>query len=154
MSNFNISEREKLIKLLTDQLELVEQITALCEKQGSMLGDEERLDELNASLDEAEKIRKKISGLHQEADVLMQSYVASTGVQKIPKKDDRIGSLAISIKEKTEICAKINEKNMSVLKSLLETQKVKIDEKSTQRKGVGGYIQAITNTSEMFDRKT
>ena len=76
----------------------------------------------------------------------MQSYVALSNKE--------IDNLNKQIREVLEACAQINDKNIQKLKERTEDLTKKIDEQSTKRKGIGGYVQTITNTSEMFDKKS
>jgi len=43
---------------------------------------------------------------------------------------------------------------MAAMKDKVEEHTRKIDEKSAQRKGIGGYAQAVPNTPEIFDKKS
>ena len=148
MSN-TYSDNERLIKLLGEELKLLEQIQKLTEKQTELLtGDD--VDGVDDSLNKRQQLIEKINGLHQDSDSLMQSYVSAP----LDEAGSEIEALREQIKDKLEACDKSNTENMDALKAKAIEQTKKIDEQSKKRKGIGGYAQAVPNTPEMIDKKT
>lgn len=149
MSNFETADRERLVELQTEQLEMFEQIYKLCEEQTELLS-EDKLEELDKSLGKSQELREKINGLHQETEKLMQSYVSASK----DRKDSGVEELIAKIQEKIEMCAKLNAKNMKAIEGMKENQKTKIDDQRAKREGITGYAQPVASNPEMFDKKT
>ena len=150
MSKIESADTERLLKLLCDELDLHKKIRKLTEEQTELLTKDE-MEAFNSSLDKREELIEQIKGLHQESKPLMQSYASSSNSSK---KDSKIDDLKKEIREVIEKCAHLNDENINNLKEKTENLTKKIDEKSAQRKGIGGYAQAVPNTPEMFDKKT
>ena len=143
------SDRERLTKLLGEELKLLKQIQKLTEKQTELLSGDD-IDPFDDSLNKRQQLIEKINGLHQDSDSLMQSYVSTP----LDEADNEIEVLRAQIKELLEICAKRNNENMDALKAKETEHTKKIDEQSKKRKGIGGYAQAVPNIPEMIDKKT
>ena len=141
----------RLSKLLSDELDIYRQIHKLTEKQTELLAEDD-IDAFNISLEKREALIEQIKGLHQDSKPLMQSYVSNTKNGK--NTDTGIDSLKKQIREIIEACAGINDRNMTIVKDMTQKHSKKIEEKSAQRKGIGGYAQAVTNLPELFDKKT
>ena len=142
---------ERLLQLLGDELELCGQIRELTEEQTQFL-DKDDLEKFNISLERREELIQKIKGLHQESKPLMQSYVSLSSSDK--EKSSEVDRLNKRIREALEFCALHNDRNISAMKEKTQEHTKKIDEQSAKRKGIGGYAQAVPNTSGMFDKKT
>ena len=151
MSKFASADKERLSKLLGEELELYKQIRKLTEQQKELLAKDE-IDEFNISLDKREKLIEKIKGLHQESDPLMQSYASLSAGEKT--KDSKIDEFKKQIRKELTVCAQLNEENIESMSEKTEEHKKKIEEQSAKRKGIGGYAQSVPNTPEMFDKKT
>ena len=149
MSKIASADTERLLKLLGDELELHEKIRKLTEEQTKLLTKDD-IDVFNSSLNKREELIEKIKGLHQEINPLMQSYTSLSSSEKNGKIED----LKKKIRETVEICADLNDKNILAMRTKTEDHIKKIDEQSAKRKGIGGYVQSVPNTPEMFDKKT
>ena len=146
----------RLSKLLSEELDYYKQIRELTEEQAALLGKDD-MEAFNSSLDKREELIGKIKGLHQEKEPLMQSY-ASTSKSANPQNEGlqnkEVEDLNKQIREIVEACAEINDRNILSVKEKTEELAKKIDEQSSKRKGIGGYVQSVPNTPEMFDKKT
>jgi len=143
------AESERLSKLLSEELELYEKIRKITEEQSNLLAKDD-IEAFNISLDKREKLIEEIKGLHQESNPLMQSNALTSSGEK----NSKIEELKKKIHEELEACALTNDKNLNTLKEKKESLTKEIDEKSAKRKGIGGYVQSVPNTPEMFDKKT
>jgi ElaB/YqjD/DUF883 family membrane-anchored ribosome-binding protein len=147
---------DRLSMLLGKELEYYKQIQKQTEEQTGMLSEDD-IEAFNESLLKREGLINKIKGLHQEKEPLMQSYASmskGTKPQNEVLLNKEIDDLNKQIRAVIEACAKMNDTNIQSLKEKTEKLTKKIDEQSTKRKGIGGYVQTITNTSEMFDKKS
>jgi flagellar biosynthesis/type III secretory pathway chaperone len=140
---------ERLSELLSEELEIFEEILKLTEKQTKLLKKDE-IEELNSSLEKRQELIEKINGLHQELDPLMQSYISSPA----ENKNDKIEQYRERIKELITACTEQSNDNMNAIKAKADEQVKKIEKQSAKRKGIGGYAQAVPNTPEVFDKKT
>jgi len=144
-------DKERLLKLLSEKLKIYKQIKTLTEEQTKLLAKDD-IEAFNSSLNKREELIEKINGLHQESEPLMQSCVSIAPDFK--EKNSDIKKLDKEINEVLTDCAKLNDINISVMKEKTLEHTKKIDEQSAKRKGVGGYVQSVPNTPEVFDRKT
>jgi flagellar biosynthesis/type III secretory pathway chaperone len=147
---------ERLSKLLDEELEHYKQIRKQTEEQAVLLGKDD-IEAFNSSLSQREELIEKIKGLHLVKEPLMQSYASaqkSANPQNEGKQNNKIETLNRQIREVIEECAQINDKNILTMKEKTEELTKKIDEQSSKRKGIGGYVQTIPNMSEVFDKKT
>ena len=151
MSNFASADKERLSKLLGEELEIYGQIKKLTDKQAELLAKDD-IDAVNGSLDKRAELIEKIKGLHQDSEPLMQSYVSFAAGGK--NDDSGIENLREQIRAAIEICMKLNNENIDGMKGKTEEHTKKIDEQSAKRKGIGGYVQSVPNTPEVFDKKT
>ena len=149
MNGFSKDEAARLLELLTEELELFTQFRDLTANQMELIAADE-IDALNASLDQKEQIIEKIKGLHQESEVLMQSYVLYSANEE--GISNEIDALAERRREMMELCAKLSEGVLSEAQGKSMGYTGKIDEISRNRKGVGAYIQDVENKPEMFDK--
>jgi len=148
---FSSVDMGRLTELLGKELETYEQIRDLTEKQTELLTKDD-IDAFDSSLDKRAELIEKIKGLHQESEPLMQSYVNFTTGGK--NENIEINRLKEQIRTVLEECSELNENNMTEMKDKADRHSKKIEEHSAKRKGIGGYAQAVPNTSEMFDKKT
>jgi len=142
---------ERLSKLLGEELEHYKQIRKLTEEQVELLNKDD-IEAFNGSLNKREELIEKIKGLHQEKEPLVQSYASLSESEK--KQGKEINNLNKQIREIIEVCAEINDRNILCVKGKTDDLTKKIDEQSSKRKGIGGYVQAVPNTPEMFDKKS
>ena len=149
MSDTVFSGVEKLTKLLNGELKLLEKMKELTDEQARQIEADE-FDGLGELLNERQALIEKINGLHQESNPLMQSYVSSSDYGAVLQIDN----LRNKIKQTLLECKELNEKNVGALADKTKDHTEKIDQQSTKIKGIGGYAQAVTSTSERFDKKT
>jgi flagellar biosynthesis/type III secretory pathway chaperone len=139
----------KLIELLSEELELFEQIYKATEKQSKILNVEDYdIEAFDKLIDKRQELIEKINGLHQKSNPMMQSFVTSPSY----KKDSEVEKLKEKIQSKVKQCANLNDENMAIISDKTDNQKDKIEKQSAKRKGIGGYAQAVPNTPEVFDR--
>ena len=154
MSELASADIGRLSELLGEELKLYGKIHKQTEEQTGLLAKDD-IEGFNGSLEKSAKLIKKIKGLHQESDTLMQSYVSLTKSGKEADSDiGDIDALKSQIREVIADCKGLNEDNQTAMKGKIEEQTKKIDEQSAKRKGIGGYTQAVPNTPEVFDTKT
>jgi len=151
VSKFAPADKERLMKLLSEKLKIYKQIRKLTEEQTELLIEDD-IEAFDSSLDKREKLIEKINGLHQESEALMQSCVSTSNDDSEENSD--IKNLEKEIHGILLDCANMNEKNIEVMKEKTLEHTRKIDEQSAKRKGVGGYVQSVPNTPEVFDKKT
>ena len=151
MSELASADIGRLSELLGEELKLYGKIHKQTEEQTGLLAKDD-IEGFNGSLEKSAKLIKKIKGLHQESEPLMQSYVSFT--ESGQKTDEDIDKLKSQIREAITACNGINEDNKAAMKGKIEEHTKKIDKQSAKRKGIGGYAQAVTNTPEVFDAKT
>ena len=152
MKTFSRDMEERLLELLVQEQEVFEQIREATLNQKELIAADD-IDAFDKSLDRRQELIKKINGLHQESDVLMQSYISFTssadGVT-IGVIDDALGRL----REITAECAGLNEQNTTAAKEKAEEYIKQIGKLSLTRKSLGKYAQSVPNTPELFDKKT
>ena len=150
MSEFTRDNAVRLLGLLRKEHELFEQMLKLTEKQKELLAADD-IEELDKSLDRRQEIIEKINGLHQESNLLMQSYMS---YQKAPgkKKVNEIEAASKQLKDTIAKCAALNEKNTAAANEKNKAYTEQIDKLSSARKSIGSYIQPIENDPEMFDK--
>jgi len=149
VSGFAVTSEKRLTELLGEELKLLNNIVELTDEQTRQI-DLDEFDGLGKLLDDRQKLIEKINGLHQETTPLMQSYVSSSDYEKIYEIDD----LRDQIKQVLTKCKNLNEINVEALSQKSTIQSEKIEKQSAQRKGIGGYAQAVPTSSERFDKKT
>ena len=152
VSKFSQEKQSRLLGLLGEELALFKQIRGLTEKQTELLtaDDTEAFDE---SLERRQELIEKINGLHQETDLLMQSYISfssSAGGGKI----DAVETAAERIRGVIAECAALNDSNITMVKGMAEEYVKRIDKLSLSRKSLGAYAQNVPSNSMHFDRKT
>ena len=152
MKDFSQDKQSRLLALLSEELAIFKQIRELTGKQAELLGTED-VTALDESLASRQELIEKINGLHQETEVLMQSYISfkgAAGKSKIPGIEAASDELRGVIIE----CAGLNDKNMALAKGKNEEYSERIGKLNVGRKSLGAYAQSIPNNSELFDTKT
>ena len=150
MMRFKAESAAKLKKLLKQEVKFWEQLRGLTMVQAELLENDD-IEALEASIDKRQSFIDQINGLHQESNVLMQSYLSFSDT-----KDGTIAeidSLRAKIKEAVSACADRNEKNLVAAKLSKEGYVEKADELGQKRKTLGAYAGELTNNSELFDKK-
>ena len=152
MNDFSQDKSARLLELLGQEIELFGQICELSGKQAELLAADD-INAFNDSLDSRQEIIEEINGLHQETDILMQSYVSLTSAdtrRKIYAIEKAIAQRHNLISE----CASLNKKNTISAKEKASNYTNRIDRLSLRRKSMERYAPDITYSSEMFDKKT
>ena len=149
MSKFTSAKR--LAELLSDELEICGKILKLTDEQTELLARDD-IEAFNSSLDKRETLIEKIKGLHRESDILMQSYISSSGSEK--EKNNEIEALRKQIRDIMKECASLNDGNIATMNEKTQEHTKKIDDQSLKRKGIGGYAQSVPNMPEVFDKKS
>ena len=152
MSRFSQEKQSRLLGLLGEEMAMFERIRGLTEKQAELLANDE-MDALDESLDQRQEIIGKINGLHQETEVLMQSYISfstSAGGGKIAA----IETAVEQIRGVVSACVSRNESNITAAKDTNEEHVKRINELSLGRKSLGAYAPNAPNNSMHFDQKT
>jgi len=150
VNQFSKDNAARLLELLRKELEIFMRMRELTVKQKELIEADE-LEALDASLDRRQELIEEINGLHQETDVLMQSYVLYSAAEK---SISEIDTVAARIRDIVAECAGLNDSNMSEAKNKSEDYTNRIGELSLNRKGLGAYIQEVENRPEMFDKMT
>jgi hypothetical protein len=152
VNGFPGDKQSRLLELLGLQIGLFRQIRELTERQTELLLAED-IDAFDQSLSSRQALIEKIDGLHQESDILMQSYLffsGSAGGGKIKAIEESAGELRGVIEE----CAVMDRKNMAMLKEQAEQNIEQIGKMDLGKKSVGAYIQNVPQSPELFDKKT
>jgi hypothetical protein len=152
VSGFSRDEASRLIELLGTELELFGQVRVITRKQKELL-DADDIDGFDRSLDSRQELIEKINGLHQESDILMQSYIShhTTGGGK---KQSEVETAAGKLRDIISQCVADDEANAAKAKEKAEDYVQQIDKMSLNKKSIGAYVQDIPNKPEHFDRKT
>ena len=152
MQQFSKEQETRLLDFLGQASELAEHVLELAKEQTDMLASDD-IGAFNDSLDRGSEVIKQINGLHQEAELLMQSYASysdSAGGGKI----EAIDKAAARFVETLEQCAQLNTRNLSEAKAKTEEFIKQIGSLSLKRKSLGLYAQNTGSSSALFDRKT
>jgi len=142
----------RLVELLVEELGMWEVIRELTKKQAELIAADD-MEAFEGSITHRESIIEKIKRLHQESDVLMQSYVsfADSDEKKTVKAiDDAAKRVTDTIAE----CIESNGENMEAAREKAEGYMGKISKLSRSRKSIGAYAQNVPNSPELFDKKT
>jgi len=152
VNDYSRDKEARLLELLDKELEIFKQIHGLTEKQAELLAADD-VDAFGESLDSRQDLIEKINGLHQESDILMQSYVSfSKGVGN--KKSRAIETAIEEISRLIAECFGLNDKNTTIAKLMADDYIQRIGKLSLGRKSLGVYAQGVPNDPELFDRKT
>jgi hypothetical protein len=152
VSDFSQQQSERLYQLLADETKLLENLRKAAKEQSIHLA-EDKMDDFDKSFSVGQEIIGEIDRLHQETNLLMQSYVSfsnSGNGRKVDKIEESIKAFKSIIAE----CAELNEINMVSAKEKMEEYSQQITKSSQSRKSIGVYAQSVTNNPEFFDKKT
>jgi len=152
VSGFSKEQETRLLKQLGDELELWKEMRELTEKQAQSL-EADDADALDGSIESRQGLIEKINGLHQETDLLMQSYNSFLKT-KPGKKSAAVEEATEKLRIIITGCVELNEKNIEAAKGLAKGYTEKIGKSSETRKGLGAYAQNVPNNSELFEKKT
>ena len=150
MSVFTGSDAASLIELLNQELAISGRILELTVKQADLIAADD-IDAFDGSLGLRQELIEKIDGLHQESDVLMQSYISNSGNAEGDAHGD-IEELESRLRDIIAECAGLDEKNTIAAKEKAESYKERISKLNLSRKSMKSYVPSISNDPEMFDR--
>jgi len=151
VTGFSRDDEGRLLELLSQEYELFKQIRGLAGEQTELLAADEAI-VFGRSFDRAQEFVEQINGLHQESDILMQSYVSFSATPnggKVAPIEEAAEKLRNVIAE----CIEINKKNEASAKEISKDYVKRIDKSNTTRKGLGKYIHNLPNNPELFDKK-
>jgi len=149
---FSQVEESGLLELLGKELEIFRQIRELTVKQAQLLASDD-IDAFNQSLDGRQELIEKINGLHQETNVLMQSYISFSG-SRGGAKSSKVEAAREQLHDVIAECADLNEKNMATANGMAKDYTSRIENLQLSRKSLGAYALGTPNNSELFDKKT
>ena len=152
MRSFSSDDKARLLELQNEELETLKHIRELTEKQTELL----RTDDIEAfgvSIDSRQALIEKINGLHQESDILMQSYISFAGAAGTAKID-AIEEMNRQLAEVLAGCVELNDKNAIMAKEKTADYMKQIGKLSIGKKSIGAYVQGVPNDSQLFDKKT
>ena len=152
MSEFTHDDSVRLIALLEQELEAFNNILKLTEEQSELIAADE-IEAFDKSLDSRQELMEIINRLHQESDVLMQSYTSFSEADT-SRRIDGIDETGEQIREILAICAALNEKNTAEAKERSESYVDRINKLNLSRKSLGSYIQNVESNSELIDKRT
>ena len=150
MSVFTGDDETSLIELLNQELVISGRILELTVRQADLIATDD-IDAFDDSLGFRQELIDKIEGLHQESDVLMQSYISYSS----SAVGEESGDIEASVSRLRDIftkCASLDDKNTIAAKEKAESYKGRIGKLSMSRKSMRSYIPNISNDPEMFDR--
>jgi hypothetical protein len=147
------SEKEtRLLELQNKELELLQQIRELTERQTELLLADD-IEAFGESIDSRQELIEKINGLHQESNILMQYYISFAGAAGAGKID-AIEDMNRQLAEELAGCVELNDKNATLTKEKTADYMKQIGKLSLGRKSLGAYVQDVPNDSQLFDKKT
>ena len=152
MSKFSREEAKRLLELLEQETGIFERVLKLTESQTAFVNAED-MDALNESLDQRQGFIEEIDGLHQETQVLMQSYISYSSSSS-GKKLAALDAAEAKLRGLIEACSELNEKNNVLAKEKAGNIAQRIGKLSTSRKSINSYIQGVAGGSELFDKMT
>ena len=163
MSAFPQETEGRLLELLARETELFGQLNELMEEQAGLLA-ADNTEAFNRSLDAGRAVIEKINGLHQETEVLMQSYMSfdaggeagsdAGGEHTAGGKSGAVESARARLNSVIAECAELTDKNMAAAKEKTEDYIRQIGNLSLRRKSFGKYALGVPNDPELFDKKT
>ena len=152
MIKFTQDKEKRLLELLEKEFGLFEQMLEQTMKQTELLA----LDDVFAfekSLDTRQELIEKINGLHQESDVLMQSYISYSAAPP-GKKSAAIDKATAKLRGILSECHEQNAKNIASIKERAEEHTQRIAELGKSKKTLGAYALSVPDNSEFFDKTT
>ena len=150
--SYSSEEDARLLDLLDMELGKFEQIRIMTGKQAELLAADD-LEEFNKSLDSRQELIEEINGLHQETNVLMQSYISFAGPRR-GAKGGRVETALGRLRKAVAECTEMNAKNLAAAKDMAGDYSRRIEKLNLSRKSLGAYALGVPNNSELFDKKT
>jgi len=158
---FSSKEEARLLELLGEEQAIFERIRALTGEQATLIAADD-MEAFNGSLDSRQELIEKINGLHQETNVLMQSYISfsgdagagSGGAGSEGAKSAKVEAARELLNGVIAECADMNAKNQAAANEMAEEYAKRIEKLNLSRKSLGAYALGVSNNSELFDTKT
>ena len=147
MMNFSSHERDALMRQLQGEMAVLISLRELTQEQAALLAADD-IDAVNASLDRRQKFIEEFERLHQETEVLMQSYISSQTVTA------EIDGLLTQIRAELAAIAAKNDENGTAAKVKSGEYGKDISKLNLGRRGIGLYNQTVERGAEYFDKKT
>ena len=149
MTSFSKKNSDYLEKLISQQLELLEKylVEVSVQTEYIQFDDDEGL---TLSLQAQGEIVKELDKLHKKTAPLIVAY------QKSPQASDDscyIGKALTRIKAILKESSELNEQNLKSAAEKKAEYSELINKLKTDQKGISGYKQQITETSDLFDKK-
>jgi len=152
VNRFSQENSARLLELLGQEMEQLNRMHELTEKQAELLIADD-IDDFHKSLDQRQGLIERIKGLHQESDVLMQSYVAFSSVDA----GRVIEAIEKAVAERRRMigeCAALNEKNIITAKEKASSYLERLEKLSLNRRSIELYTPEVPNSPEIIDKKT
>jgi len=150
--DFTHSEAARLLELLGQEQKLFNRVLELTEKQAGLLAADD-IEAFDKSLDGRQELIEEIDGLHQELDVLMQSYVLFSA----SSSGGMIEEIQNAVAERYDLiarCVALNGENEAVAKEKAEDYIKRIGKLSLSRKSIEVYAPDMPDSSILFDEKS
>jgi len=149
---FSQENTGRLLELIAREISGFERIHELTVKQTELIAADE-MDALGDMLDGRQEMIEQINGLHQETDILMQSYISfSSGPGG--EKNDEIDAVIARLDAVITLCAAADAEFSGLAGEKAEDYIKRIGNLSLTRKSIEKYAPGVPNDSEYFDRKT
>ena len=151
MSDFSRADESRLLTLLMQQTELFGQIRGKTQEQKELLAADDIVS-FELSLAHRQELIEQINGLHQESELLMQSYLSLKAAGK--GKSKAIDEAAVKLREIVSQCVSMNDVNTETAKTLAEDYIKHIGKLTQSRKSIGAYAPEMPVNPERFDTMT
>ena len=152
MKSFPQEKKERLIELIEQELKMFGRIREISVAQTDLLATD-YIESFDKSLDARQEIIEKINGLHQESEVLMQSYISFSNSADSDKINE-IESAATRLRDMIALCVELDEKNTSMIEGKKQEHTRQVTEMSMRRESLGKYAPNLPNNPKMFDKMT
>ena len=151
MTNLSQKDIDLLAKLMPKQLELFEKyLTEITAQTEYIEFDDD--EGLTASVEQQGRIVDEIDKLHKKTAPLILAYKEA---EKSGGEDDKcpIAIALARIKAILKEASETNEQNIKAATGKKAEYSELISKLSKDKKGISGYTQKITETSDLFDKK-
>ena len=152
VSGLSGEEEKRLLELTQEQYDLYKQFLELTRRQTDLLAEDDA-EGFGRSLDYRQELIEKINGLHQDSDILMQSYM-SAAIHQDQGTAAAIAAATERVADILKLCVAENDKNAATAKNMAGDYIKQIEKLNRNKKGIGAYIHKLPNKSELFDRKS
>ena len=151
MIDFSKRDIDKLTKLISKELELFEKYLSetMAQTEYIEFDDDEGL---TSSIEEQTRISEEIDKLHSQTAPMIKAYRASL-VGKKPDETSAIEKAALRIRTILKESSEINAANIKAANEKKTEYSEHISKIAKGKKGLSGYTQQLTDTSDLFDKK-